>query len=314
MGQILSTDGSGAISWADVAAIADTDDQTLSLSGTDLTIADGNTVDLSSIDTDTDDQTLSLSGTDLTIEDGNTVDLSSLVSSSSDTMNILSDADGDTKILVEESTDEDHLRFYASGKEVITVTNDGEVSIGRSTETITTSIIESHETGSQSGDACGGCIYGDTWQSFTLEENETVESIELYFEGSQSNTNSITLDFALYEGQGTDSTVVYQASGITLSGFSSDAWVTIDVPDFVANSGKYTIYISESVHWYYSGGNGYSDGRSSSSNSNHDYLFRVNGLTYNDNYVKVTSSGLGGWRLRAAVRRWHQRAGTEHRR
>ena len=57
----------------------DTDDQTLSLSGTDLTIEDGNTVDLSSIDTDTDDQTLSLSGTDLTIDDGNTVDLSSIV-------------------------------------------------------------------------------------------------------------------------------------------------------------------------------------------------------------------------------------------
>ena len=72
-GQVLSTDGSGAISWADAT-----------------------------VDTDTDDQTLSLSGTDLTIADGNTVDLSSLVSSSSDTMNILSDADGDTKILVEE--------------------------------------------------------------------------------------------------------------------------------------------------------------------------------------------------------------------
>ena len=75
----------------------DTDDQTLSLSGTTLSIADGNNVDLSPINTDTqldsagvvalgfvagahtvdtDDQTLSLSGTTLTIAGGNNVDLS----------------------------------------------------------------------------------------------------------------------------------------------------------------------------------------------------------------------------------------------
>ncbi|MEZ4965134.1 MAG: hypothetical protein R2791_07825 [Saprospiraceae bacterium] len=56
------------------------DDQTLSLSGTTLSIEDGNSVDLASIDTDTDtdDQTLNLSGTTLSIEDGNSVDLSAL--------------------------------------------------------------------------------------------------------------------------------------------------------------------------------------------------------------------------------------------
>ncbi|MCB0543503.1 MAG: tail fiber domain-containing protein [Saprospiraceae bacterium] len=54
------------------------DDQTLSLSGTTLSIEDGNSVDLSGIDTDTDDQTLSLSGTTLSIVDGNSVDLVAL--------------------------------------------------------------------------------------------------------------------------------------------------------------------------------------------------------------------------------------------
>ncbi|MEZ4965120.1 MAG: tail fiber domain-containing protein [Saprospiraceae bacterium] len=54
------------------------DDQTLGLSGTTLSIEDGNSVDLSGIDTDTDDQTLNLSGTTLSIEDGNSVDLSTL--------------------------------------------------------------------------------------------------------------------------------------------------------------------------------------------------------------------------------------------
>jgi hypothetical protein len=50
--------------------------QDISLSGTNLTISSGSTIDLSSIaGTDTDDQTLSLSGTVLTITDGNSVNL-----------------------------------------------------------------------------------------------------------------------------------------------------------------------------------------------------------------------------------------------
>ena len=63
----------------DLATIdTDTDDQTLTLTGTSLSIADGNAVDLASIDTDTDDQTLTLTGTSLSIADGNAVDLASI--------------------------------------------------------------------------------------------------------------------------------------------------------------------------------------------------------------------------------------------
>lgn len=59
----------------DLASLdTDTDDQTLSLAGTILTIADGNSVDLASIDTD--DQVLSINNCDLTISGGNTVDIS----------------------------------------------------------------------------------------------------------------------------------------------------------------------------------------------------------------------------------------------
>ncbi len=56
----------------------DTDDQQLSLVGTELTIADGNTVNLAGIDTD--EQTLSFNDVngELSIADGNAVDLSSL--------------------------------------------------------------------------------------------------------------------------------------------------------------------------------------------------------------------------------------------
>ena len=54
--------------------VSGADNQTLSLSGDDLTIADGNTIDVSSVD----NQTLSLSGNNLTIADGNSVNLNSV--------------------------------------------------------------------------------------------------------------------------------------------------------------------------------------------------------------------------------------------
>ncbi|MCB9355598.1 MAG: tail fiber domain-containing protein [Lewinellaceae bacterium] len=75
-GTTLSIDGGNSVDLASIDTDTDTDDQTLSLSGTALSIEDGNSVDLASIDTD--DQMLSLSGTTLSIDDGNSVNLSSL--------------------------------------------------------------------------------------------------------------------------------------------------------------------------------------------------------------------------------------------
>ncbi len=55
--------------------------QDISLSGTDLTITNGSTIDLSSLQdgTGTDEQSLSLNDTELSISNGNTVDLSSIL-------------------------------------------------------------------------------------------------------------------------------------------------------------------------------------------------------------------------------------------
>ncbi|MGD1945643.1 MAG: beta strand repeat-containing protein [Croceivirga sp.] len=96
----------------DISTI-DTDDQTLSLSGTDLSIADGNTVDISSIDTDTDDQTLTLTGNTLSIADGNSVDLSGFVDTDDQTLSLtgtdLSIADGNTVDISTIDTDDQTL-------------------------------------------------------------------------------------------------------------------------------------------------------------------------------------------------------------
>ncbi len=64
-------------SWIKLKA-GNSDVQSLTLTGSNLAISDGNSVDLSSLDTNTDNQTLSVSGTSLTISDGNTVNLSTL--------------------------------------------------------------------------------------------------------------------------------------------------------------------------------------------------------------------------------------------
>ncbi|MGB6153517.1 MAG: hypothetical protein WBG48_16170, partial [Pricia sp.] len=62
---------------------AGTDDQNLTLTGTDLSIEDGNTVDLSGF-VSTDDQDLTLTGNTLEIEDGNNVDLSGFLDNTDD--------------------------------------------------------------------------------------------------------------------------------------------------------------------------------------------------------------------------------------
>ncbi|MEW2921616.1 hypothetical protein AB1A65_09120, partial [Muricauda sp. ANG21] len=69
----------------DLTHTVDTDDQTLTLSGNTLSIADGNSVDLSALDNSgSDDQTLTLSGNSLSIEDGNNVDLSGYLDNTDD--------------------------------------------------------------------------------------------------------------------------------------------------------------------------------------------------------------------------------------
>jgi hypothetical protein len=70
-GQVLTTDGSGNISWVN-------ENQSLSLSSNTLSLTNGGSVDLSSYLDNTDTQSLALSGNDLTISNGNTIDLSSI--------------------------------------------------------------------------------------------------------------------------------------------------------------------------------------------------------------------------------------------
>ncbi|MEM9887457.1 MAG: tail fiber protein [Bacteroidota bacterium] len=124
--QTLSFDGAN-LSIADGNSVdissvdTDTDDQTLSFDGVNLSIVDGNSVDISGVDTDTDDQTLSFDGVNLSIADGNSVDISSINS----TQSLIEAANGSTKIQVEESTSENIIRFDLAGTELLVMEKRG---------------------------------------------------------------------------------------------------------------------------------------------------------------------------------------------
>ncbi|MAL42801.1 MAG: hypothetical protein CME98_02175, partial [Hyphomonas sp.] len=80
--------------------------------------------------------TYSISGTTLTFSEApaNTVSIE-VVSVAVGQINSaiqLSDADGDTKVMVEESADEDKIRFDTAGSERVIITNAGKVGIGTS--------------------------------------------------------------------------------------------------------------------------------------------------------------------------------------
>ena len=73
--------------------------------------------------------TYSISGTTLTFSEappnGSKVESITLTATSSTTANILSDADSDTKIQVEESSDEDKIRFDTGGTERAIIDSSG---------------------------------------------------------------------------------------------------------------------------------------------------------------------------------------------
>ena len=110
--QVLQTDGSGSLSWA---TPTDNDNQTLSLATNTLSLTNGGSIDLSSYLDNTDNQDLTLSNHTLSLtNDASSVDLSIY---DNDKTTIVQDADNDTKIQVEESADEDKIRFDIGGVE-----------------------------------------------------------------------------------------------------------------------------------------------------------------------------------------------------
>jgi hypothetical protein len=81
--------------------------------------------------------TFAVSGTTLTFSaappNGTKVEAITLTQTNINTATQLADADGDTKVQVEESSDEDKIRFDTAGSERVIIDNAGKVGIGEST-------------------------------------------------------------------------------------------------------------------------------------------------------------------------------------
>jgi len=140
-GTLLSINIEGGSGTAvDLSSLQDgsgTDDQTLSLVGTSLTIESGNTVDLAALSgTDTDDQTLEFSGTSLTIVDGNTVDLAALSGTNTDNQDLTGSSLVGTLLSIDiedgtgTSVDLEPLRLWSSGTSTDIHYDPGNVGIG----------------------------------------------------------------------------------------------------------------------------------------------------------------------------------------
>ncbi|MCB9185561.1 MAG: tail fiber domain-containing protein [Flavobacteriales bacterium] len=121
-GYIPVSDANGMMIWTDPTTITTAADgdgdatnelQTLSQSGTNVTLSNGGgTISVADNDNDATNelQTLSIAGNDITLSNGGgTVTVP--------TQTELADADNDTKIQVEESADEDKIRFDVAGTE-----------------------------------------------------------------------------------------------------------------------------------------------------------------------------------------------------
>ncbi|MEZ4960181.1 MAG: tail fiber domain-containing protein [Saprospiraceae bacterium] len=230
-GQALITDGSGNASWTDL----------------------------------TDEQTLSISGDSLTISNGNSVDLSNLSPSQ------LSDSDSDTKIQVEESADEDIIRFDVAGSQAMVIESNGYVGVGTEPTDRFQVVTGLGSTSTLSASNTSGGSYPtittSSWQSYTATVSGEMEKVALksYF-GTGTRTISI------YEGEGTSGAFL-GTSAVVLSG--ANDWVEVSIANVTQIAGQqYTIAFDNRERFLNSTTNPYSGGRSGI-NSEYDFQFKV---------------------------------------
>ncbi len=111
------------------------------------------------------------------------------------TLNELSDADGDTKVLVEKNTDEDKIRFDINNREVLL-----------SEENIINSpIITNANVGNSPNTTIS---VPSIWQSFTATSTGILDSIEIYYDNSVGSPLGTTLTITLLKGESTNGNIL----------------------------------------------------------------------------------------------------------
>ena len=222
-GTDLSITGGNTIDLSSLQDGTGTDSQTIGLTGTNLSISNGNSVDLSSIQdgTGTDAQTISLSGTDLSISNGNTIDVSSLQDGTTD-----ADADPNNELITGAQLNGTSLEVTdAGGTKTVDLSS---LQDGTGTDTQTISLSGTDLTISNGNTIDVSSLQDGTTDADADPGNELIT-------GAQLNGTSLELTDAggtttvdlssLQDGTGTDS----QTIGLTGTNLSISNGNTIDV-------------------------------------------------------------------------------------
>ena len=217
-------------------------------------------------------------------QDALTVDLSTL------SKTLLKDADADTKIQVEESDDEDVIRFEVAELEAMVIDNTAQVGIGLTPTNHlsvrmglgnTASLSASFTTGNFSFDDPG-----ETGQTYTATISGALASIELEMRGISSDKT-----VSIYKGAGTDGELLGTAT--TTVDVSSATWITFD---FSASnieqieSQVYSIVLDNQDGWMLSTAGSY-DGGEAFTGAERDANFKVNTTGY-DTGFQVSENGV----------------------
>ncbi|MEM9823566.1 MAG: hypothetical protein AAF985_20950, partial [Bacteroidota bacterium] len=141
----------------------------------------------------------------------------------------LVDTDEDTKIQVERNTDEDHIRFTVAGKELITVNSEvtylnGDSRLGYHKEANSSTVAD------YSAQVTNNYFTDNTipgWQSFIPNANGFLDHVEMKAVDPQDAQPSPPVTYSLYEGEGTNGTLLATAQTSTAT---SSLWFKVFFP------------------------------------------------------------------------------------
>jgi microcystin-dependent protein len=197
----------------------------------------------------------------------------------------LSDADNDTKIQVEESADEDIIRFTTGGSEVVQIDGNGQLGIGRAPEAIldvkgpvyngaaTTTVYQPTTNGQ-----FNHTDVSPIWQSFTSTCDCQISKIAIYH-GTPTIAYSKTI--SIYEGEGTSGNLLFTSSSpVTIPAGVFAEWVDFPINAVTMTTGqKYTVYVDIKANIQVNTNNPYASGTASQANYDIGFLVATNGQT-----------------------------------
>ncbi len=190
IGQVLQTGGNGSLAWS---TLTDNDNQALSLATNTLSLVNGGSVDLSSY-VNTDAQALSLATNTLSLTNGGSVDLSAYANENT---TLIQDADNDTKIQVEESADEDIIRFDIAGSERLRIENDGTLNINNAFSLPTTDgtngeVLQTDGSGNLAWSDVSKISKDNGWSATANTSSLSIKS-SLFFERFNFSNSGLTI-------------------------------------------------------------------------------------------------------------------------